>query len=425
MRTILHIDANCYYASVEMLHHPEYEGRPLAVGGDPETRHGIILTANYMAKRRGVRTGAALWEAKKACPGLVIVPPDYDAYLRFSSYMRDIYSEYSDRVEAYGLDECWVDLTESCSLVGDGMKAAGEISARVKRELGITVSIGVSWNKIFAKFGSDYRKPDAITEISRENYRQIVWPQPVSELLYVGRASERSLRKFGINTIGELAKSEPEFLKKIHGRMGLVLLAFARGEDQTPVAEAGTEAPVRSIGNGMTMPRDLVNEEEVRMAFYMLAESVASRLRENRFAGDVVSIYVRDCDLIGFQRQHRITVPTNISAEIAGEAISLFRENYRWEKPVRGLGVRVADLKGENYPYQLDLFQSEERREKQLKMDKAVDEIRRRFGTDAVCRGLMYFGPEIAPRKRKEQTIHPHSYMERGNQTGADAVRAV
>ena len=414
-RTILHADANCFYASVEMLHHPEFDGQPLAVGGDPEKRHGIILTANYIAKRKGVKTGSALWEAREACPGLIIVPPDYEEYLRFSRYMREIYGHYTDRVEGFGLDECWLDVTDSVGIRGTGEAIANEINRKIKNELGITVSVGVSWNKIFAKFGSDYRKPDAVTVVNRENYRTIVWRRPAEDLLYVGRATRRKLARWGIVTIGDIAAADPQFLSLQLGKAGLMLSVFANGEDRTPVAEENTSAPIKSIGNGMTMPRDLVSDEEVKMAVYMLSESVAARLRENAFAGDVVEIYVRDKDLAGFTRQRRVPCPTNISDEIARYAMQLFLQNYQWEKPIRGVGVRVASLHSDRYPYQLDLFQSEERREKQLHMDIAVDEIRRRFGTEAVQRGLMRFGPEITPRKRQEQTIHPRSYLERGN----------
>ena len=399
-----------------MLHRPEYDGQPLAVGGDAEKRHGIILTANYIAKRRGVKTGSALWEARQACPGLVIVPPNYDQYLRFSRYMREIYSHYSDKVESFGLDECWLDVTDSVGIRGDGVSIAQEINRKVKSELGITISVGVSWNKIFAKFGSDYKKPDAVTDVNRDNYRQIVWPKPAEDLLYVGRATKRKLAGVGIHTIGQIAEADPSYLHCMLGKQGLMLSVFARGEDKTPVAKENTDAPIKSIGNGMTMPRDLVNDMEVKMAIYMLSESVATRLRENHFAGDVIEIFVRDNDLMGFTRQHKIPFPTNISDEIARQAMQIFLENYRWQKPIRGVGVRVASLHGERYPYQLDLFQSEERREKQLAVDRAVDEIRKRFGTESIQRGLMFFGPEITPRKRQEQTIHPHSYLERGNQ---------
>jgi len=420
-RIILHSDANCFYASVEMLHHPELAGRPLAVGGDPEKRHGIVLTANYIAKRRGVKTGMALWEARKACPEILFVPPHYDLYLRFSSLLREIYADYSDRTESFGLDESWIDITHSCGLVGDGRKVAQEISDRVKRELGITVSIGVSWNKIFAKFGSDYKKPDAITEVSRDTYRQIVWPRPVSDLLYVGRATDRKLHSAGIRTIGELAVTPPDYLQSLLGKMGWILYLFANGEDSTPVSLEGETAPIKSIGNGMTTPRDLVSDDDVKATVYLLSESVATRLRQNHFVGDVVELSVRDKELLSFTRQKKICVPTDISAEIAGQAMELFHQHYRWHNPIRSMGVRVSDLKPETAPWQLNLFVDPLQREKQLKMDRAADEIRRRFGPDAVKRGIIWFGPDMTARKREEQGIHPYSYFQNGNQVATAA----
>ena len=417
-RVILHSDCNCFYASVEMLHHPELAGRPLAVGGDPEQRHGIILTANYTAKRAGVKTGEALWQARQACPGLIILPPRMDLYMRFSEQAREIYREYSDLVEPYGLDECWIDCTQSGECLGSGPELAARISDRIRRELGITVSIGVSWNKVFAKFGSDYRKPDAITVIDRDNYRHIVWESPVSDLLFVGRATQRKLYRYGILTIGDLAGTDPFFLQSVFGKIGLVLSAFARGEDRTPVAADGSEIPVKSIGNSTTTPRDLTTEQDVKMVVYMLAESVASRLRRHGFAGDVVEIYVRDGELRGFSRQHKVDMPTNISEEIAREAMRLFRENYSWERPVRSIGVRVTHLKMEDHPYQISLFTSPEWREKQLKADLAVDEIRDRFGFQAVRRGLMHIDTKLSADDAETHVVHPHGYFERGNRSG-------
>ncbi len=417
-RVILHSDCNCFYASVEMLHHPELDGKPLAVGGDPEQRHGIILTANYIAKRAGVKTGTALWQARQACPGLIIVPPRMDLYFRFSEAAREIYREYSDRVEPYGLDECWIDCTQSRECLGSGPDLAKEISARIKRELGITVSIGVSWNKVYAKFGSDYKKPDAITVIDRDNYREIVWRSPVGDLLFVGSATKRKLLRCGILTIGDLAEADPLFLQALFGKMGLVLSVFARGEDQTPVAADRSEAPVKSIGNSTTTPRDLTTGQDVRMVVYMLAESVASRLREHGFVGDVIEIYVRDGDLCGFSRQHKVDMPTNISEEIAQEALRLFGENYTWEKPVRSIGVRVSHLMAEDHPYQLSLFSDPLQREKQLRADIAVDEIRSRFGFQAVRRGLMHVDTKLSEDDAQTHVVHPHGYFERGNRTG-------
>ena len=311
-RIILHVDCNCFYASVEMLYHPELAGKPLAVGGDPEQRHGIVLTANYIAKRRGVKTGMALWEARQTCPDVIFVPPRMYLYLRFSRMARAIYQEYSDKVESFGLDECWIDLSDSCRVLGDhtrtienGYRIAQEISGRVRKELGITVSIGVSWNKIYAKLGSDYKKPDAITVFDRDNYRKLIDPLPVSDLLYVGRRTDKKLEKYGIRTIGELAEADPRYLQNWFGKIGLMLSVFARGEDQTPVNDLGVEAPIKSVGNSTTTPRDLVDDEDVRLVLYLLAESVSERLRENHFEGQVISVYVRNTDLWGFHQQKK------------------------------------------------------------------------------------------------------------------------
>lgn len=259
-RVIIHSDANCFYASVEMLYHPEFAGKPLAVGGDPEARHGIVLTANYIAKKHGVKTGIALWQARQACPDVIFVPPRMDLYLKFSSMLREIYGEYTDKIEPYGCDEAWLDVSDSSSLKGDGQKIANEISARVKKELGITVSEGISWNKIYAKLGSDYKKPDAITEFNRENYKSLIWKLPVSDLLYVGRSTNRTWSKYGIHTIGDLACTDPDFLMKQFGKMGLVIHSFANGWDESPVVPEGYSAPIKSIGNSTTTPRDLEND---------------------------------------------------------------------------------------------------------------------------------------------------------------------
>ena len=246
-RVILHSDMNNCYASIELLHHPELRGKPLAVGGDPEARHGIVLAKDMIAKKAGVKTGMALWQARQVCPNIVFVPPRMDLYLRFSRLAHQIYADYTDQQEAFGIDESWLDVTNSASCKGDGYSIAQEISQRMKDELGVTVSIGVSWNKIFAKFGSDYKKPDAITVISPENYQDIVWRQPVEDLLYVGRATKRKLNGYGIQTIGQLAQTDPELLHRWLGKMGYVLSIFANGQDQTPVNKEHYDAPKISL----------------------------------------------------------------------------------------------------------------------------------------------------------------------------------
>ena len=410
-KVVLHSDANCFYASVEMLYHPEYVGKPLAVGGDPEARHGIVLTANYIAKRSGVKTGMALWQAKQVCPDLIFVPPRMDLYLKFSSMLREIYSEYTNQVEPYGCDEAWLDVTDSFSLKGDGRKIAEEINRRVKKELGITVSIGISWNKIFAKLGSDYKKPDGITEFNRTNYRELIWKLPVSDLLYVGRSTNRTLQKYGIRTIGELARTDPSFLERQLGKMGLVIYSFANGWDDSPVSVEGYRAPIKSIGNSTTTPRDLVSELDVKIILMALSESVGARLRENGFQCRTVEISIRDNGLYHFTRQCKLDRASNLTEEIARTAFELFQKNYNWEHPIRSLGVRGCDLVSEEMPYQLDLFMDETKREKIKKMDQVVDEIRGRFGYQSIQRAFMYQDKILAQLNAKEHTVHPQAYF--------------
>lgn len=411
-RTILHSDANCFYASVEHLHHPELSGKPIAVGGDPEARHGIVLTADYIAKKYGVKTGMALWQARQLCPEITFVPPRMDLYLRFSKMANEIYSEYTDLREPYGIDESWLDVTSSVSIKGDGDKIARKISDRMKFELGITVSIGISFNKIFAKLGSDYKKPDAITTMYKEEFKQKAWRLPASDLLYVGRSTNAKLNKIGIRTIGDLARTDKEVLHSMFGKMGYVLWSFANGYDDSPVKKENTLAPVKSIGNSTTTPRDLESDEDVRLTIFILAESVAARLREHGFKCRVVEISIRDNELYSFTRQKKIDHATNITGEIAEYAYGLFKENYDWRKNIRSVGVRGADLVTADYMEQLDLFHSEELRERQMKVDSAVDDIRRRFGFYSIQRGLMYRDRLLSAVNAKEDhTVHPHGYF--------------
>lgn len=411
-RTILHSDANCFYASVEHLHHPELEGKPIAVGGDPESRHGIVLTADYIAKKRGVKTGMALWQAKKVCPELTFISPRMDLYLRFSRMAHEIYGDYTDLQEPYGIDESWLDVTASASVKGDGYKIAEEISNRMKKELGITVSIGVSYNKIFAKLGSDYKKPDAITTMYKNEFQSKAWALPVSDLLYVGRSTNQKLARFGIRTIGDLARSDEKMLNLQLGKMGSILWSFANGYDDSPVKVENTHAPIKSVGNSTTTPRDLLTDEDVKLVLYMLSESVASRLRKNGFRCRVVEISVRDNELYSFTRQHKIRNATNITREIAEEAYRIFKENYTWHKPIRSVGVRGADLVTDNYWEQIDLFSSMEKREKMMKMDGAIDDLRRRFGYFCIQRGIMYQDKVLsALDAESSHTVHPHGYF--------------
>lgn len=389
-RVILHSDCNCFYASVEHLHHPELSGKPIAVGGNPKSRHGIILTADYIAKKRGVKAGMALWEAERLCPEITFLAPRMDLYLRFSRMAHEIYADYTDRQEPFGVDESWLDVSENVSLQGDGLKIAEKISARVKSELGITVSIGVSFNKIFAKLGSDYKKPDGITTIYKNEYMTKVWRLPVSDLLYVGNSTAAKFRTMGINTIGDLARTDVKLLESRFGKIGPILWSFANGYDDTPVNTESDYAPIKSIGNSTTTHRDLVCIQDVKVVVYMLAESVGKRLRENGFKCRTVEVWMRNNDLESFTRQKQLKNATAITEEIAQAALELFKDNYDFTSPLRSIGVRGCELVNANYWEQLDLFTDSERRRRQFMADCAVDDIRNRFGYFSVQRGVEY-----------------------------------
>ena len=377
-RIILHSDCNSFYASVECLHHPEIREKPVAVGGDIEQRHGIILAKNQLAKQFHVSTGEAIWQAKQKCPELIVLPPNFPLYLRFSRLARDIYLDYSNRVEPFGLDEAWLDITSSENQKDKGERTAHEIRKRIREELGITVSIGVSYNKIFAKLGSDYRKPDAVTMITKENYRQIAWPLPVSDLLYVGPATKRKLNGFGVHTIGELAQTPVEILRSKFGKIGDILWCFSNGLDSSPVADFQNQPVVKSIGNSTTAPRDLERDEDVKIILYVLADSVARRLREQGLKGRTIHISIRDNSLFSFTRHKTLGFYTNLTGEIAGEALSLFREHYRWKRPVRSVGISVSDLAADTIYSQTSLFCDEVKREKVERLDKALDRLKAR-----------------------------------------------
>ena len=411
-RIILHSDCNSFYASVECLHHPEIREKPVAVGGDIEQRHGIILAKNQLAKQFHVSTGEAIWQAKQKCPELIVLPPNFPLYLRFSRLARDIYLDYSSRVEPFGLDEAWLDITSRENQKDKGERTAQEIRKRIREELGITVSIGVSYNKIFAKLGSDYQKPDAVTLITKENYRQIAWPLPLSDLLYVGPATKRKLNGFGVHTIGELAQTPVEILRSKFGKIGDILWCFSNGLDSSPVADFQNQPVVKSIGNSTTAPRDLERDEDVKMILYVLADSVARRLREQGLKGRTIHISVRDNSLFSFTRQKSLLSYTNLTGEIAGEALSLFREHYRWKRPVRSVGISVSDLAADTIYSQTSLFCDEVKREKMERLDKALDRLKVRFGTFAVQPAVLLKDRKLSGFDPKnDHIIHPVGYF--------------
>ncbi|MDR0991484.1 MAG: DNA polymerase IV [Ruminococcus sp.] len=410
-RKILHCDINNFYASVEILHHPKLRGRPVAVGGSPESRHGIILAKNYEAKPFGIQVGMALWQARERCPGLIIVPPDYPKYQKFSALFRSILLDYTDFVEPFGLDENWCDVTDICKKPDAARKLADEIRARVKEELGLTVSVGVSYNKIFAKLGSDMKKPDGTTVISPTDYKRVAWGLPASDLLGVGRSVIKRLEENGIHTIGDIATAEEFFLEKLFGKWGLHLYTCANGLDTSPVKRSDFSPVVKSVGNSTTCPRDLINENDAKVVFMNLAESVAARMREIGVAAKTVQISLRTNDLAWFDRQMALPSPTITAYELTNAAMTLLRRNYDWRRPLRSIGIRGANLTPYAETLQTSFFEDTAKRMRTEKLEFAVDGIRQRFGYDSLVRLVQKSESEIGLFDAKSTNIiHPIGY---------------
>lgn len=388
-RTILHSDLNCFYASVEMMLDPSLRGKAVAVCGSTEDRHGIVLAKSEKAKKAGVKTGMVNWGARQLCKDLVIVPPQYDQYLKYSKLTQAIYQRYTDLIEPFGMDECWLDVTGSRGIFGDGMTIAEEIRRTVREELGLTVSIGVSYNKIFAKLGSDMKKPDAITEIRRDTYKDMVWPLAADEMIYCGRATKAKLGNYGIRTIGDIAQTDPEFLRRLLGVNGLALWRYANGTDQSRVMHRDFVSPVKSIGHGITCVADLNDEEEVWKVILALSQDIGHRLRVHELSARGVQVAVRGNDLLGSQFQCKLPCKTQLPSEIASAANRLFQERYRWSSKVRAVTVRAIDLVPQSDPDQLSIFVDTAKLERRERLEDMVEEIRSRFGTHAITYGIL------------------------------------
>lgn len=407
-RIILHSDCNCFYASVECALNPALKGKPVAVSGNPEKRHGIILAKSEEAKKFGVKTGEAIWQAKKKCPQLITLPPNFSKYVEYSKSVKEIYYKYTDMVESFGLDEAWLDVTGSTRLFGNGYKIAQKIRSRIKKELDITVSIGISYNKIFAKLGSDYKKPDAVTLINKSNYKHMVWSLPAEDLLYVGSATKKKLNSLGIFTIGQIANTPVDILKKNLGKWGQMLHSFANGNDTSTVALYGETSPVKSIGNSTTSPRDLKDITDVKIIMGVLADSVARRMREQGLSCMLVSITVRDNSLCSFTRQKKLISYTDITSEILSTALALFKESYSWKKPIRSLGLSVSELTCKDSGTQLSLFEDNKKRLRQESLDKTTDALKNRFGNFIINPAVMLKDTTLSGFNPKaDHTIHP------------------
>lgn len=383
-RVILHVDCNKFYASVECLMHPELRGKPVVVGGNEEARHGIVLTKNEIASHFGIQTAEPLWKARAKCPDLIIVPPNYPLYKEFSRRVNEVFSQYTDQIEPFGIDESWLDVTGSLQLFGTGEEIAHQIRRRIKNEIGITVSIGVSFNKIFAKLGSDYKKPDAVTVFSRENYQELVWQLPADEMLFIGKATIAKLNQYGLYTIGDVAKASPDFLRKVMGKHGVMLHTYANGMDLSPVKQQDFTVPCKSIGNSTTTPRDMCNNADVKRVFIVLAENIMHRMREESVKADTITITVKDVDLQSFTRQGKTENFTNLPREIIKKAMDLFVTNYQWRKPLRAVGITVSNFESDTIGMQLDFTGEQEQRIKQETLEKTVDTLRKRFGSSCI-----------------------------------------
>ncbi|MBQ8351866.1 MAG: DNA polymerase IV [Clostridia bacterium] len=407
-RVILHCDCNSFFASVETVLNPSYAGVPMAVCGSEEERHGIVLAKNELAKRYGIETAETVWSARQKCPDLVIAPPHHDAYVEFSHRINRIYDRYTDLVEPFSIDESWLDVTGSANLFGDGPTIAEKIRNDVKREIGVTISIGVSFNKMFAKIGSDYQKPDAVTIISRDNFKQIVYPLPVRAMMYVGPRTAAALENCNIRTIGALAAASPTFLVGRFGKAGEALHAYANGMDDSPVHSREERSAPKSVGNGMTFHHDLVSAEEIRAGLGFLSEEVAARLRAAGLRATTIALAVKDTLLQTISRQMPLPAPTNLGRELADAAMVLTRKAWNIGRPIRALTVTAMNLipldeGGE----QIGFFDEEKdrRREKTTRIEDTMDKIRARYGKAAISSGATIssdFG--ISPHKKTAKT---------------------
>ena len=387
-RVILHCDMNSFFASVELLEHPELHDLPVAVSGSPDNRHGIILAKNELAKKAGVVTAETIWQAKKKCPELQFLSPHHEKYREYSRLINKIYLEYTDMVEPFSIDESWLDVTASQKLFGSGREIADRIRGRIREELRLTLSAGVSYNKIFAKMGSEYKKPDATTEITRENYRDLLWPMPVSEMFFVGWATAEKLKGIGIETIGDLASADTKGLESLLGKQGPLLKTYALGEDDSPVCLYDQRDKIKSVGNGITFRRNLVGEDDIKTALTSLSDTVASRLRNYEMKAYGVKVDIKDPGFKTISRQKQLETPTNLADEIRKNAMEIIKASWNLNEPIRLLTVTAINLTDESESEQLSIFSDTAlSRQKNESVERTMDEIRRKFGDSSISYG--------------------------------------
>ncbi len=399
---------NNFYASAECSRNPELRGKPLAVCGNEKDRHGIVLAKSMEAKKMGIKTGDKISEAKIKCRNLIVVNPDFDLYLKLSRKVREIYKEYTDMIEPFGIDEAWLDVTGSVRLFGNGEDIANELRKRVKKETGMTISVGVSFCKSFAKLGSDMKKPDAVTVISKENFRNKVWCLPVGDLLFAGRSTVATLNKFGIFTVGEFANASPEFVRKILGKNGYSLWVVANGLDDIPVAKIGERAPIKSIGRGITCVDSLKSNEEVFRVVSELSSLIAEKLVLECLEANSLSVIIKLDNLELLVYNEHFIFPTNNDREIKEKAIKMILDNFEWNKNIRAVTVRATDLIGSTSPQQIGIEYNIARREKLDKAEKASINIKDRYGKNTMFSCGRLQGTKI-PSEKPEYSVLPTS----------------
>ena len=384
-RVILHCDMNGFFASVELLSHPELRDRPMAVCGSPDKRHGIILAKNEPAKKAGVVTAETVWQALKKCPDLQFVPPHMSKYKHYSRLINEIYQRFTDMVEPFSIDESWLDVTASQSLFGSGREIADTIRETVKKELGLTLSAGVSFNKIFAKMGSEYKKPDATTLITRENYKDILWPLPARDMFFVGKATAQKLAAAGISTIGDIAVTSPDFLESMLGKQGRQLWEYTNGLDNSPVAHTSEGEKIKSVGNGVTFTRDLITEDDIITAVTSLSDTVAGRLRRYGMKACGVKVDIKDPYFKVISRQKQLFSPTNLAGELAKNALDIIHSSWKSGSPIRMLTITGINLTDEFFDEQLSLFGvSSDDRQKGEQIERTMDEVRKKYGSSSI-----------------------------------------
>lgn len=386
-RIILHCDLNNFFASVSLLFNPTLYDMPVAVCGSIEARHGIVLAKNELAKKYGIKTAEAVWEAKAKCKDLVILPPDYKKYHEYSLAAREIYARYTDLIEPFGIDECWLDVTGSTLLFGTGEEIANKIRKDIKRELGITISVGVSFNKVFAKLGSDMKKPDAVTVISKDNFKEKVWGLPAGDLLFIGRRTTERLNQNGIFKIGDITLCDDSMLTRLFGKNGLLLKKYAAGLDDSPVSPPDPNYKPKSVGRTTTLEHDIKDRNEVWKVFLALSEEISEELRRCGLYATGVQVHTRDSALKIKEFSHTVETPVNAALLIAKYGMELFDKSYEWRLPLRSVGVRAINLKGEGFAVQQDLFGKTEQFKKIEKIEDSLFKVRDKFGKESIKRG--------------------------------------